>query len=78
MYCIPEINTSIISQILKCLQGAYLKIEKGESIGILGATGSGKSTLVSLITRFYDVTSGEVLVDNVNVKDYDLKHLEIK
>lgn len=57
------------------LSDINLHIEDGESIGILGGTGSSKSTLVSLILRLYDVTQGEVLVDNVNVKEYDLKHL---
>jgi ATP-binding cassette subfamily B protein len=47
----------------------------GSSIGIVGATGSGKTTLVNLIGRFYDVTGGEVLVDGINVKDYDLQNL---
>ena len=46
------------------------RVEKGETIAFIGATGSGKSTLVSLAARFYDATEGEVLVDGVNVKDY--------
>lgn len=49
-----------------------LSIASGETIGILGGTGSGKSTIVSLIARLYDVTEGEILVGGVNVKDYDL------
>ncbi len=44
----------------------------GETIGIIGATGSGKSTLVNLIPRFYDVSSGEILIDDINIKDYSL------
>lgn len=52
-----------------------LEIGSGETIGILGATGSGKSTLVSLIGRLYDVSSGEVLVGGHNVKDYNLESL---
>ncbi|MGN0106498.1 MAG: ABC transporter ATP-binding protein [Hominilimicola sp.] len=47
----------------------------GEVVGIIGTTGSGKSSLVQLIPRLYDVTKGEVLVDGINVKDYGLKHL---
>ena len=52
-----------------------LKIKQGESIGILGGTGSGKSTLVSLILRLYDVTEGQILLGGIDVKDYDLKNL---
>lgn len=55
-----------------------LVINPGETIGILGATGCGKSSLVNLIPRFYDVTKGEVLIDDVNVKDYDLQVLRDK
>lgn len=47
----------------------------GEIIGIVGSTGSGKTSLVQLIPRLYDVTEGEVLVDEINVKDYSIKHL---
>ena len=59
----------------RVLQNLSFKINKGETIGILGATGCGKSSLVNLISRFYDATEGEVLVDGVNVKDYDLNTL---
>ncbi len=52
-----------------------LDIKSGESVAILGATGSGKSSLVNLIPRFYDCTAGEVLVDGVNVKDCKLDEL---
>jgi ATP-binding cassette subfamily B multidrug efflux pump len=55
-----------------------LKIEKGESLAILGSTGSGKSSLVNLIPRFYDATSGAVLVNGVNVKEYRLQELREK
>ena len=54
------------------------KANKGETVAIIGSTGSGKSTLVNLIPRFYDVTSGEILVDGVNVKDYSQKELHNK
>lgn len=52
------------------LYGINVRVEKGETLAVIGATGSGKTTLVSLIPRFFDATSGEVLVDGVNVKDY--------
>ena len=51
---------------------------KGETIAFIGSTGSGKSTLINLIPRFYDVTEGEILVDGVNVKDYSQKELHSK
>ena len=51
------------------------KVEHGGTLAIIGATGSGKSTLVGLIPRFYDATAGEVLIDGVNVKDYDFDTL---
>ena len=52
------------------LSNISFKINKGQTLAIIGATGSGKTTLISLIPRFYDATDGEVLVDGVNVKDY--------
>ena len=57
------------------LKDVNLHIKSGQTIGIIGGTGSAKSTLVQLIPRLYDVTGGEVLVDGVNVKEYSLKHL---
>lgn len=57
------------------LSNVNLKIPQGTSVGIMGGTGSSKSTLVSLILRLYDVTKGEILIDGINVKDYDLKNL---
>ncbi len=51
------------------------KVNKGQTIAVIGATGSGKTTLISLIPRFYDATQGEVLVDGVNVKDYSFEAL---
>ena len=59
----------------KVLDKVSLRILPGQTVGIIGSTGSGKSTLVSMIPRLYDVDEGEVLVDGVNVKDYSLKHL---
>lgn len=60
------------------LNDINLKIKAGETIGILGMTGSGKTSLVNLIPRFYDVTSGSVLVDGVDVRDYPLSELRGK
>ena len=59
----------------KVLDNINLKIEGGELVGIIGATGSGKTTLVSMIPRLYDVDEGDVLVDGVSVKDYSLFNL---
>ena len=59
----------------KVLDNVSLKIPAGSTVGIIGSTGSGKTTLVSLIPRLYDTDEGEVLVDGVNVKDYSLYHL---
>ena len=61
-----------------CLKNVNLHLDSGECVGIIGSTGSGKSTLVQLIPRLYDVTSGEILIGNVNVKDYDLFTLREK
>ncbi len=60
------------------LDNINLKIEKGETIAFIGSTGSGKTTLVDLIPRFYDATAGEVFVDGENVKKYKLKDLHDK
>jgi len=60
------------------LENISFTLKSGETLGIIGATGSGKSSLVNLIPRFYDVTEGEILVDGVNVKDYPLKELRDK
>lgn len=57
------------------LEGINFKVNKGETLAVIGATGSGKTTLISLIPRFYDVTKGEVLVDGVNVKEYSFDAL---
>ena len=57
------------------LENISFKVEKGETVAFIGSTGSGKSTLVNLIPRFYDATYGEVLVDGVNVKNYKLEEL---
>ena len=60
------------------LSGIDLKAEKGQMIAILGSTGCGKTSLVNLVPRFYDATNGDVLVDGVDVKDYDVDTLRSK
>ena len=57
------------------LNGINTKIKKGETTAIIGKSGSGKSTFLDLIPRFYDVTNGEILIDNINIKKYKLKDL---
>ncbi len=60
------------------LEDISFKVNQGETLAIIGATGSGKSSLVHLIPRFYDATEGEVLVDGINVRDYELTALREK
>ena len=60
------------------LKDISFKANKGETVAFIGSTGSGKSTLINLIPRFYDVTDGEVLVDGINVKDYKEEFLHNK
>ncbi len=60
------------------LSGVSFKANRGETVAFIGSTGSGKTTLMNLIPRFYDATEGEVLVDGVNVRDYELETLYAK
>ncbi len=60
------------------LKNINFKVNKGETVAFIGSTGSGKSTLINLVPRFYDVTDGEILVDGVNIKDYDENYLHNK
>ena len=57
------------------LKNISFKVSKGESLAIIGSTGAGKSTIVNLIMRFYDVTDGEILIDGINIKDYKIEDL---
>ena len=57
------------------IRDVSFEVKKGETVGILGTTGAGKSTIINLLCRFFDVTDGEVLVDGINVKDLDLYEL---
>ena len=60
------------------IKNISFKVEKGETVAFIGSTGSGKSTLINLVPRFYDVTEGSVLIDGINVKDYKLECLRNK
>ncbi len=60
------------------VSGVSFKVFKGQTVGVIGGTGSGKSSLVNMIPRFYDATSGEVLIDGINVCDYKLNVLRDK
>ncbi len=57
------------------LKGISFKVNPGETVAIVGATGAGKSTIISLITRLYDINSGKILLDDVDLKDYELYNL---
>lgn len=60
------------------LQNVSFKAKKGQTVAFIGSTGSGKSTLINLVPRFYDATEGEILIDGVNIKDYTLDQLNKK
>lgn len=60
------------------LKDICFKVNKGETVSFIGSTGSGKSTLINLVPRFYDVTDGEILIDDINVKDYTEESLNNK
>ncbi len=76
---IPQIEFKNVSfsynGIKDALKDFSIKIMPGETIGVIGGTGSGKSTLVNLLPRFYNVTKGEILIDGKNINSYDLKSL---
>ena len=67
-----DVDFSYTNSDANALSGINLTIEPGETVALVGQTGAGKSTLVKLIARFYDVTSGSVLIDGCDVRDYDL------
>ena len=60
------------------LRDVSFSVAKGETVAFIGSTGSGKSTLINLVPRFFDVTEGEVLVDGINVKEYTQESLHNK
>jgi ATP-binding cassette subfamily B protein len=60
---------------IKALQGISFSLKKGESLAILGSTGSGKSTIANLVSRLYDVSGGEILIDGINIKDFNIQNL---
>lgn len=57
------------------LHGISFKVESGQTVAIVGATGAGKSTIINLLSRFYDIKSGEIIIDGINVRDYTLESL---
>lgn len=57
------------------LKGIDFVVQPGEMVAIVGATGAGKSTIISLITRLYEISSGEILIDDISLKDYEVHHL---
>lgn len=71
-------NVSFAYNTEYALQNISFKINKGETVGIIGGTGSGKSTLVNLIPRFYDIANGKILIDGEEIKSYPLKQLRKK
>lgn len=68
-------NVSFTYNKVPVLKNINFVIKPGATVGILGPTGSGKSTLANLLCRYYDVSEGEILIDGINVKDYDLQYL---
>ena len=59
------------------LKGISFTVNPGENVAIVGATGAGKSTIISLITRLYDINSGKILIDGIDLKDYELYSLSL-
>lgn len=68
-------NVSFSFDDAKILDNINLKIEKGKTVAFVGSSGAGKSTLADLIPRFHDATEGEILIDGINIKEYDLESL---
>lgn len=73
--CIEFKNVCFAYENKNVLKNLNFKIDSGQTIGIIGGTGAGKTTLVNLIARYYDVTSGEILINNKSINDYQLKAL---
>src|SRR5699024_9545151 len=68
-------NVSYTADDEDIINNISFKVKKGQTVGIIGATGSGKSTIMNLLCRFYDTTEGQVLVDGIDVKELDLANL---
>lgn len=73
--CIEYCNVSFKYEHQIVLQDINLKVEKGKTVALVGQSGAGKSTMVDLLPRFYDIDHGEILIDGVNIKDYKIKDL---
>ena len=73
-----NVNLAYTNTAANSLSDINISIKRGETVGIIGGTGSGKSSLINLIPRFYDASSGEVVICGVNVREYDLAYLRSK
>ncbi len=60
------------------IKGISFEVKQGDTVAIVGATGAGKSTIINLLNRFYDIKSGSIKIDGIDIKDYDLEHLRSK
>lgn len=67
---LKDVNFTYKNRVKNAINGINLKIEQGQSIALVGRSGSGKTTLAKLLMRFYDLTSGEILIDGINIKDF--------
>ena len=76
--CFEQVGLTYKNAGAESLTNIDFKVKKGQTIGIIGGTGSGKTSIVNMIPRFYDATRGRVLVDGVDVKDYSLEQLRGK
>jgi len=81
-YTIPKLKGAVVFRNVsytidgeEVLKDINFSVQPGQTVGIIGATGSGKSTLMNLLCRFYDPTDGDILIDRVNLKNYDLRSL---
>lgn len=72
---IKDVSFKYESRDQNVFSGLNLEIRQGQSVGFVGPSGCGKSTVHQLLQRFYDPTQGSILIDGINIKDYDIHHL---